>query len=103
MNRLSHTRRRFTIWDLTEQSVERLKIVQKRHRFRLSRDQRPDLGAFIGIIPAVNLAVNQLDLVLREHVHALATRSDWRSRSRAVKRRDLTVLTGTSSTSEISS
>src|SRR5678816_158797 len=102
MNQLFHPGRRVTIGDFAEQRVEIPQACHERQRFRLSLDQLADFDALAGCVFPVDLAMNQLALVLGKHAQ-VPTTSESRSRSRAVKSRDFTVLTGTSSTSEISS
>src|SRR5690349_2495150 len=66
-------------------------------------DQSLDGDTLVRGEGAVERPLDQVDVVGLKHAHPLGSRSASRSRSRAVKRRDFTVLTGTSSTSAISS
>jgi len=86
-----------------EERIEGTQARDELRCFRLSIDELTDISAGLSVISSVNFGVDQLDLVWRQHFYALATTSDWRRRSRAVKSLDLTVLTGMPSTSEISS
>src|SRR3989338_7923049 len=65
--------------------------------------QRPEGGTLFPSVRAIDLPLDELDLLPRQHGYSTRSRSVCRSRSRAVNRRDLTVRTGISSTSAISS
>ena len=91
------------IGDLAKDGVEFPQAGHERQRFGLRRDQLSDLDALLRRGFPVHLAMDQLSLMRREHVHSLPSSSTARRRWRAVKSLDFTVLTGTPSASEISS
>src|SRR6478735_11455369 len=95
--------RRLPRLHLGEDPPHPAEVGVERPCLRILGYQLPGGGAFVRRGGAVDVAVDQLDLLLLKHSHPLGSRSASLKRSREVKRRDLTVLTGTSSTSAISS